>query len=143
MSKELTDYEKVEKLLEEYREINIDIEGLDYQIKVEGIKGLSYNDMPGSPLPSNRSPIECELNKIDKLKGDKLHLEIKKEGIDKVLKQLNEFENKLIKYIYLDKLKYKEIENKLNMSKTGILYNKDKLINDKLIKYFIKYNLIH
>lgn len=143
MSEELTDYEKVEKLLEEYREINIDIEGLEYQIKVEGVKGLSYNDMPGSPLPSNKSSIEIELNQIEKLKCDKLHKEIKKEGIEKVLKMLSDFENKLIKYIYIDKLKYKEIEKKLSMSKTGIIYNRDKLINDKLIKYFRKYNLIH
>lgn len=143
MSEELTDYEKVEKLLEEYREINIDIEGLEYQIKVEGVKGLSYNDIPGSPLPSNASPVEIQLNNIEKLKGDKLHKEIKKEGIEKVLKMLSDFENKLIKYIYIDKLKYKEIEKKLSMSKTGIIYNRDKLINDKLIKYFRKYNLIH
>lgn len=143
MSEELTDYEKVEKLLEEYREINIDIEGLEYQIKVEGVKGLSYNDMPGSPLPSNKSLIEIELNQIEKLKVDKLHKEIRKEGIEKVLKMLSDFENKLLKYIYIDKLKYKEIEKKLSMSKTGIIYNRDKLINDKLIKYFRKYNLIH
>lgn len=143
MSEELTDYEKVEKLLEEYREINIDIEGLEYQIKVEGVKGLSYNDMPGSPLPSNKSSIEIELNQIEKLKVDKLHKEIRKEGIEKVLKMLSDFENKLLKYIYIDKLKYKEIEKKLSMSKTGIIYNRDKLINDKLIKYFRKYNLIH
>lgn len=143
MSEELTDYEKVEKLLEEYREINIDIEGLEYQIKVEGVKGLSYNDMPGSPLPSNKSSIEIELNQIEKLKGDKLHKEIRKEGIEKVLKMLSDFENKLLKSLYIDKLKYKEIEKKLSMSKTGIIYNRDKLINDKLIKYFRKYNLIH
>lgn len=142
MSEELTDYQKVEELLEEYREINIDIEGLEYQIKIEGIKGISYTDMPGTPLPSNKSSVEQELIKLDLLKSDMLALEIKKEGIDRVLKLLNEFENKLIKYIYFDKLKYKEIENKLNMSKSGIVYNRDKLINDKLIKYFYKFNLI-
>lgn len=142
MSENMSDYEKVEKLLEEYREINIDIEGLEYQIKIEGVKGLTYNDMPGSPLPNNNSSVEQELIKIDKLKTDKLVLEIKKEGIDRVLKLLNNFENALIKYVYFDKLKYKEIENKLNMSKTGIVYNKDKIINDKLIKYFYKFNLI-
>lgn len=138
----MSDYEKVEELLREYAELDIDIKGIEYQIKVEGVRGISYNDMPGAPLPSNKSSIEQELNRIEKLKKDKIDLEIKKEGIDNILNLLSDFENKLIRYIYIDKLKYKEIENKLSMSKTGILYNKDKLINNKLIKYFNKYDLI-
>ena len=136
----MNNYEKVEKLLEDYAELNI--KGLEYQIKVEGVKGISYNDMPGSPLPSNKSSIEQELIKIDELKKDKIRLEIKKEGIDNVLNLLSKFEKDLIKYIYIDKLKYKEIENKLSMSKTAIIYNKNKLINDKLIRYFCSFNLI-
>lgn len=138
----MNNYEKVEKLLEDYAELDINIKGLEYQIKVEGVKGISYNDMPGSPLPSNKSSIEQELIKIDELKKDKIRLEIKKEGIDNVLNLLNKFEKDLIKYIYIDKLKYKEIENKLSMSKTAIIYNKNKLINDKLIRYFCSFNLI-
>jgi DNA-directed RNA polymerase specialized sigma subunit len=138
----MNNYEKVEKLLEDYAELDINIKGLEYQIKVEGVKGISYNDMPGSPLPSNKSSIEQELIKIDELKKDKIRLEIKKEGIDNVLNLLSKFEKDLIKYIYIDKLKYKEIENKLSMSKTAIIYNKNKLINDKLIRYFCSFNLI-
>lgn len=138
----MSEYEKVEKLLKEYAELNIDIEGLEYQIKVEGVKGISYSDMPGAPLPNNKSLVETELEHINKLKNEKLMLEIRKEGIENVLKMLNDFEQNLIKYVYIDKLKYSEIESKLNMSKTGILYNKNKLINNKLIQYFSKYNLI-
>lgn len=132
----------VKVVLNEYREINIDIEGLEYQIKTEDIRGVSYSDMPGSATPNNKSSVESSILKIEKLKKDKLALEIKKEAIDNILNRLSEFDHNLIRFIYIDKMKYKQVENKLNMSRSGII-NNQKRIMCELYKNFIKFNLIH
>lgn len=141
MSKELTDYEKIEELLKEYREINIDIKGLELEIKEQGLKGISYNDMPGSPLPSNRSTVEIAQLNIEKLKNDKITLEIKKEKIENMLKALNNIEVKIIKYRYVDELIFKEISYKINMN-ADYLVTKNKTIIEKLIPYAKRFKLI-
>ncbi|MDU1540596.1 MAG: sigma factor-like helix-turn-helix DNA-binding protein [Paeniclostridium sordellii] len=137
----MTDYNKVEELLEEYANLDIEIKGLEYQIKIEGVRGISYNDMPGSPLPSNKSPIENELNKIRKLKDDKLYLEIKKEAIDNMLRILDESEHKLIILKYIKKLSNQQIASQMHMHENSIS-NKKKNILIKLYPYAMKHKLI-
>ncbi|WP_195251848.1 hypothetical protein [Romboutsia sp. 1001713B170207_170306_H8] len=137
----MSDYEKVEKLLEEYRNINIDIKGIELDIKEEGLKGISYNDMPGAPLPSNKSVVEISQLNIEKLKSDKIALEIKKEKIDNMLNALNSIELKIIKYRYVDKLIFKEIGYKVNMN-ADYLVTKNKSIIEKLVPYAKRFKLI-
>ncbi|WP_195238650.1 hypothetical protein [Romboutsia sp. 1001285H_161024_C4] len=137
----MTDFEKVEKLLEEYRNINIDIKGIELDIKEQGLKGASYSDMPGAPLPSNISVVEMSQLKIEKLKSEKIALEIKKEKIDNMLHALNNIELKIIKYRYIDKLIFKEIGYKVNMN-SDYLVTKNKSIIEKLVPYAIRFKLI-
>lgn len=137
----MTNYNKVEELLEEYAELDIEIKGLEYQIKIEGVKGISYNDMPGAPLPSNKSPIENELNKINKLKNDKLCLEIKKEAIDNMLRKLDESEHKLITLKYIKKLSNLQIASQMHMHENSVS-NKKKNILIKLYPYAKNHKLI-
>lgn len=139
--KQLENYEKVEKLLEEYAEIDIEIKGIEYQVKIEGVKGMSYSDMPGAPLPSNKSSVENELNKIENLKKDKLALEIKKEGIENILRILDETEHNLIKLKYITKLSNQQIAQQLHMHENSVS-NKKKTILIKLEPYAIRHKLI-
>lgn len=137
----MTNYDKVIELLKQYRELTIDIRALELDIKEQGLTAITYNDMPGSPLPSNVSPIEINLNNIEKLKIDKSSLEIKKEKIENIFNALNEIELKIIKYRHVDKLMFKEISYKVSMN-ADYLVTKHKEIIEKLIPYALKYNLI-
>lgn len=138
---ELTNFDKVEKLLEKYAEIDIDIKGLEYQIKIEGVKGISYNEMPGAPLPSNKSPIEMQLNNIEKLKRDKQILEYEKDAIENIFRVLDDTERKLIDYRFIKKLQYKEIACKMNMNSDYLAEKKGRIIT-KLIPYALRHKLI-
>lgn len=137
----MSDCDKVDKLLKEYAELDIDIKGLECQIKIEGLKGISYNDMPGAPLPSNKSPIEQELNNIEKLKNNKLYLEIKKESIENILRVLDDSEKEIVKLIYIDKLQNIQIAKRLHMHEVSISYKKKNILI-KLVPYAIKNKLI-
>ena len=137
----MNNYKKVEKLLEDYAELDINIKGIELDIKEEGLKGVSYSDMPGAPLPSNKSVVEIGLNTIEKLKREKMILEIKKEKIENMFRMLDDTEYNLIKYRYFDKLSFKEISYKLNLNDNYLLAKRNKIIN-KLVKYAIKYRLI-
>lgn len=141
MSENMSDYEKVIELLKKYREITIDIKGLELDIKEQGLRGVSYNDMPGSPLPNNVSPVEISMHSIERLKIDKSVLEIKKEKIENMFKALNNTEVRIIKYRHVDKLMFKEISYKVNMN-ADYLVTKHKDIIEKLIPYAIRFNLI-
>lgn len=141
MSENMSDYEKVIELLKKYRELTIDIKALELDIKEQGLRGVSYNDMPGSPLPSNTSPVEISLNKIERLRIDKGSLEIKKEKIENIFKVLNNTEVAIIKYRHIDKLMFKEISYKVNMN-ADYLVTKHKEIIEKLIPYALRHNLI-
>lgn len=137
----MNNYEKVEKLLEDYAELDINIKGLELDIKEEGLKGVSYNDMPGSPLPSNRSPVEIGLNNIEKLKREKITLEIRKEKIENILMILDDRERTLIDLKYIKKLSNQQIAKQLYMHENSVS-NKKKTILMKLEPYAIKRKLI-
>lgn len=137
----MNNYEKVEKLLEEYSTLDIDIKGLEYQIKIKGVQGISYDDMPGSPLPSNKSRVEIELRNIEKLKNDKLVLELRKDAIENILRILDDSERKLIRFKYIDKLTNQQMSQRLHMHENSIS-NKKKTILMKLEPYAIRNKLI-
>lgn len=137
----MNNYEKVEKLLEDYAELDINIKGLELDIKEEGLKGVSYNDMPGSPLSSNRSPVEIGLNNIEKLKREKITLEIRKEKIENILMILDDRERTLIDLKYIKKLSNQQIAKQLYMHENSVS-NKKKTILMKLEPYAIKRKLI-
>lgn len=141
MNEHVSNYNKVIELLKKYRELTIDIKALELDIKEQGLRGVSYNDMPGSPLPSNASPVEISLNKIERLRIDKGSLEIKKEKIENIFKVLNNTEVAIIKYRHIDKLMFKEISYKVNMN-ADYLVTKHKEIIEKLIPYALRHNLI-
>lgn len=138
----MTNYNKVEELLEEYALLDIEIKGLEYQIKIDGLKGMSYSDMPGSPLPSNKSSVESELNTINRLKNEKLYLEIKKEAIENMFRILNDLELNIIKLRYLNNLQFKEIAMKVDRTEQYLVGKRKSIINKKLIPYAIKHKLI-
>lgn len=137
----MNNYQKIEKLLEEYATLDIDIKGLEYQMKIEGVKGVMYNDMPGSPNPNIKSSIENELNNIEKLKSEKLVLELRKDAIENMLRILDESERKLIIFKYIDKLTNLQIANRLHMHENSVS-NKKKVILTKLEPYAKRYRLI-
>lgn len=137
----MTDYDKVEQLLENYANLDIDIKGLECMIKIEGLKGISYNDMPGAPLPSNKSSVEIEVDNINRLKNDKIALEIKKEAIENILRILDNTEHTLIKLKYINKLTNQQIAQRLYMHENSVS-NKKKSILIKLVPYAIKNRLI-
>lgn len=137
----MNNYEKVEKLLEDYAELDINIKGLELDIKEEGLKGVSYNDMPGAPLPINRSPVEIGLNNIEKLKREKITLEIRKEKIENILMILDDRERALIDLKYIKKLSNQQIAKQLYMHENSVS-NKKKTILMKLEPYAIKRKLI-
>lgn len=137
----MNNYEKVEKLLEDYAELDINIKGLELDIKEEGLKGVSYNDMPGAPLPINRSPVEIGLNNIEKLKREKITLEIRKEKIENILMILDDRERTLIDLKYIKKLSNQQIAKQLYMHENSVS-NKKKTILMKLEPYAIKRKLI-
>lgn len=141
MSISKIEYEKVEKLLEKYAELDIEIKAYEYQIQTENIKGVSYSDMPGAPLPSQLSPIEQQARTIEKLKSDKLVLEIRKEAIENIFRILDDTENKLIKLKYLQKLSNMQISKQLHMHENSVSAKK-KTVLMKLYPYAIKYNFI-
>lgn len=135
------EYEKVEELLEKYAKLDIDIKGYEYQIQTENIKGVLYNEMPGSPLPSNLSPVEQQMRVIEKLKIDKSILEIRKEAIENIFRILDNTERELIKLKYLQKLSNIQIAKQLHMHENSVSAKK-KTVLIKLYPYAIKYKLI-
>lgn len=136
----MTNIEKIDELLKKYNELDIDIKGIELQMKIEGVKGVCYDDMPKASN-SKHSSVECELNRIEKLKNEKLHLEIKKEGIDNMLRILSDDELKLIKLRYFKGLEYRDIAFQLNMNDNYLVNKRTRILN-KLIPFALKHKLI-
>ncbi|MCR1822410.1 hypothetical protein NSA58_06390, partial [Terrisporobacter sp. DSM 29186] len=93
----MTDIEKVEELLNEYKILKLEIEAIDINIKCIGQKGMNYTGMPSSKNITDG--VHNNYSELEKLKNDKFDKEIKIEQIDNMLKRLTEEEYKIIKLI--------------------------------------------
>lgn len=134
-------YKKVDQLLKNYSEINMSIKDIEIRMKISGIKENYLTDMPGDPNRNITSGVETELYKIERLKNEKLYLEIKKECIENILNILDEVEYKMIKDRYINKLTNTVIANKMYMSDASVSL-KFKRILTKLVPYALRFNLI-
>ncbi len=136
----MTDIEKVEELLNEYKILKLEIEAIDINIKCVGQKGMNYTGMPSSK--NTTDGVHNNYSELEKLKNDKFDKEIKIEQIDNMLKRLTEEEYKIIKLIYFDELEIYKVAHNVNMH-PNTLYNKRKRIfNNKLIEYAKRIKLI-
>ena len=136
----ITDFDKVELLLEKYGKLDIDIKAKEYEIQSEGLKAVNYDQLTQT-TNNNSSPVESQLHTIEKLKNEKLDLEIKKEAIENLFLVLNDLEREFIMYNYVEQLTYKEISNKIGLCAEYLPNKKTNIIN-KLIPYAKKYRLI-
>lgn len=136
----MTNIEKIDELLKKYNELDIDIKGIELQMQIEGVKGVCYDDMPKASN-GKHSSVESELNKIEQLKNEKLHLQIKKEGIDNMLRILSDDELKLIKLRYFKGLEYRDIAFQLSMNDNYLVNKRTRVLN-KLIPFALKHKLI-
>ena len=136
----MTKYELVDKLMKEYANLDIEIKGLECLIKTEGIKGMFYDDMPKSPNLNTSSPVENTLNILDKLKNDKMILEIKKESIENMFKLLDKLEYDIMKFKYMNNMTNYQISKMLYVHENTVS-KKSKIIVDKFYKYGTRYML--
>lgn len=133
--------DKLEELLSEYKEIDIEIRDLNYRVYSESIKGVTYDDMPKSPNLNTNSPVENSLIKIEKLKRDIKELENKKNRIENLLDLLNDRDKTILRMYYINDLTLRDISFKLDLSDKYVSSKKNKII-DSLVPYACKYGLI-
>lgn len=133
--------DKLEELLSEYKEIDIEIRDLNYRIYSEDIKGATYDDMPKSPNSNTNSSVESSLIMIEKLKRNIKELENKKNRIENLLDILNDRDKTILRMYYVNDLTLRDISFKLDLSDKYVSSKKNKII-DRLVPYAYKYGLI-
>ena len=133
--------DKLEELLSEYKEIDIEIRDLNYRIYSEDIKGVAYDDMPKSPNSNTNSSVESSLIMIEKLKRNIKELENKKNRIENLLDILNDRDKTILRMYYVNDLTLRDISFKLDLSDKYVSSKKNKII-DRLVPYACKYGLI-
>ncbi|WP_027702295.1 hypothetical protein [Metaclostridioides mangenotii] len=135
----MTEYDKIEELLNGYRYIETEIRGKELQIKNLDISGISIDGMPkGSRVTSS---IETNVLTKERLLQDIKLLEIKKESVENMLDLLTEEETDFVRLKYFKSLSYRIIQSRLGLSEK-YLPKKRVFILDKLIPFATENNLI-
>ena len=140
MTKKLTNFEKLENVLYEYSNYEVEIQAIELDMKEIGQIGITYSDMPR--IGNLGSPVESSYNKLEDLKIDKLCLELKKERIDNMLRLLNDSELKIIKLRYFEKLESREIARRLNVHETTLYKKRCAIFDKKLIPFAERFKII-
>lgn len=135
-----TDFEKVEELLQKYKIIKNEIEGIEISIKHIGEKGMNYTGMPSSSGISNT--VDNNYNELKKLENDKSDKEFKIAQIDNMLKLLTEDEYDIIKLRYFKEFEMFKVAANLNMHPNTVYNKRLKMFNKKLIPYAVRFKLI-
>lgn len=133
--------DKLEELLNEYKEIDIEIRDLNYRINSENIKSVIYSDMPKSPNSNTSSSVESSLVKIEEFKKQINDLETKKNRIENLLDILNDRDRIILRMYYIDDFALRDIAFKLDLSDKYVSSKKNKIV-DKLVPYATRYGLI-
>lgn len=133
--------DKLEELLNEYKEIDIEIRDLNYRINSENIKSVIYSDMPKSPNSNTSSSVESSLVKVEELKKQINDLETKKNRIENLLDILNDRDRIILRMYYIDDFTLRDIAFKLDLSDKYVSSKKNKIV-DKLVPYATRYGLI-
>lgn len=133
--------DKLEELLNEYKEIDIEIRDLNYRINSENIKSVIYSDMPKSPNSNTSSSVESSLVKIEEFKKQINDLETKKNRIENLLDILNDRDRIILRMYYIDDFTLRDIAFKLDLSDKYVSSKKNKIV-DKLVPYAMRYGLI-
>lgn len=134
-------YDLLEELLEEYKEIDLEINALNYRIQTENIRGVMYDDMPKSPNLYTNSSIEGSLITIEELKEEIKKLETRKLSIENLLNVLNERDKMIIKMYYIEDLTLRDIAFRLDLNDKYVSSKKNKILR-KLIPYATRFGLI-
>lgn len=140
MTKKLTNFEKLENVLYEYSNYEVEIQAIELDMKEIGQIGITYSDLPR--IGNLGSPVESNYNKLEDLKIDKLCLELKKERIDNMLRLLNDSELKIIKLRYFEKLESREIARRLNVHETTLYKKRCAIFDKKLIPFAERFKII-
>lgn len=140
MTKKLTNFEKLENVLYEYSNYEVEIQAIELDMKEIGQIGITYSDLPR--IGDLGSPVESSYNKLEDLKIDKLCLELKKERIDNMLRLLNDSELKIIKLRYFEKLESREIARRLNVHETTLYKKRCAIFDKKLIPFAERFKII-
>ena len=140
MTKKLTNFEKLENVLYEYSNYEVEIQAIELDMKEIGQIGITYSDIPR--IGDLGSPVESSYNKLEDLKIDKLCLELKKERIDNMLRLLNDSELKIIKLRYFEKLESREIARRLNVHETTLYKKRCAIFEKKLIPFAERFKII-
>ena len=140
MTKKLTNFEKLENVLYEYSNYEVEIQAIELDMKEIGQIGITYSDIPR--IGNLGSPVESSYNKLEDLKIDKLCLELKKERIDNMLRLLNDLELKIIKLRYFEKLESREIARRLNVHETTLYKKRCAIFDKKLIPFAERFKII-
>lgn len=140
MTKKLTNFEKLENVLYEYSNYEVEIQAIELDMKEIGQIGITYSDIPR--IGNLGSPVESSYNKLEDLKIDKLCLELKKERIDNMLRLLNDSELKIIKLRYFEKLESREIARRLNVHETTLYKKRCAIFEKKLIPFAERFKII-
>ena len=133
--------DKLEELLNQYKEIDIEIRDLNYRINSENIKSVIYSDMPKSPNSNTSSSVESSLVKIEEFKKQINDLETKKNRIENLLDILNDRDRIILRMYYIDDFTLRDIAFKLDLSDKYVSSKKNKIV-DKLVPYATRYGLI-
>lgn len=133
--------DKLEELLNEYKEIDIEIRDLNYRINSENIKSVICSDMPKSPNSNTSSSVESSLVKIEEFKKQINDLETKKNRIENLLDILNDRDKIILRMYYIDDFTLRDIAFKLDLSDKYVSSKKNKIV-DKLVPYATRYGLI-
>ena len=133
--------DKLEELLNQYKEIDIEIRDLNYRINSENIKSVIYSDMPKSPNSNTSSSVESSLVKIEEFKKQINDLETKKNRIENLLDILNDRDRIILRMYYIDDFTLRDIAFKLDLSDKYVSSKKNKIV-DKLVPYARRYGLI-
>ncbi|MBM7836429.1 DUF1492 domain-containing protein [Clostridium sardiniense] len=117
--------EYIEELLKNYRKnkfrINdIDIEIEEIQMNFEGIRGLNISNEKTGPTNKFNSDVENEIvnkeNRIDQLTQNKIKLQTEIKRTENLLNYLEGRHEKVIKFRYIDGLKWSVISERLEIS---------------------------
>ena len=132
---------KLEGLLYEYKDIEIEIKELELRIESEDIIGVTYNDMPSSPNVNTSSSVEQSAVTLENLRRKIIYLSNKKKRIENMLLLLSDRDKIIVEMYYFKDYSLRDIAFKLDLNDNYISRRKAYILN-KLVPFAVRHRLV-
>lgn len=132
---------KLEGLLYEYKDIKVEIKELELMIDYENIQAVGNDDMPKNPNVNTSSSVENGLDRIEKLRNNKMYLICKQKRIENMLSLLNDRDRSIVELYYFKDYSLRDIAFQLDLNDNYISRRKAYILN-KLVPFAVRHKLV-